>query len=84
MKRVTIDENGYKVAIMKIRARKFVGTVILILFLAIYSLVAMAFTASRLIGVSPIAEPVFFLVAGLAWIIPAGILIRWMQRPDPS
>jgi hypothetical protein len=24
----------------------------------------------------------FFLTTGLAWIIPAGLLIRWMQRPD--
>jgi len=24
----------------------------------------------------------FFLTAGLAWVIPAGLLIRWMQRPD--
>jgi Protein of unknown function (DUF2842) len=24
----------------------------------------------------------YFVTAGLAWIIPAGLLIRWMQRPD--
>ncbi|GBE42747.1 MAG TPA: DUF2842 domain-containing protein [Rhizobiales bacterium] len=69
---------------MKIRTRKFVGTVTLILFLTTYSLVAMAFAASRVVGLSPIVEAVFFLVAGLVWVIPAGILIRWMQRPDPS
>lgn len=69
---------------MKIRTRKFVGTVVLIFFIAIYSIVAMAFAASTVVGVSPVAEAVFFLVAGLVWVIPAGILVRWMQRPDPS
>jgi len=24
----------------------------------------------------------FYLTAGLAWVIPAALLIRWMQRPD--
>jgi len=24
----------------------------------------------------------YFVTAGLAWVIPAGLLIRWMQRPD--
>ena len=69
---------------MKIRTRKFLGTVTLIIFIAIYSLVAMAFAASRVVGASPLAEVGFFLVAGLGWVIPAGILVRWMQRPDPS
>ncbi len=69
---------------MKIRTRKFVGTVTLILFIAIYSLVAMAFAASRVVGAPPFVEAAFFLVAGLAWVVPAGLLVRWMQRPDPS
>jgi len=69
---------------MRIRTRKFVGTVTLILFIAIYSLVVMAFAASRVVGLSYFVEVAFFLVAGLAWIIPAGLLIRWMQRPDST
>lgn len=69
---------------MNIRTRKFIGTVTLVVFLALYALVAMAFAASRVVGLSSLAETAYFLVAGLAWVIPAGILIRWMQRPDPS
>jgi hypothetical protein len=30
------------------------------------------------------AQVIYFFVAGLAWTIPAGLLIRWMQRPDPT
>lgn len=54
------------------------------LFLAAYSIAAMAFAASQIVGGSYIAQVIYFFVAGLAWVIPAGLLIRWMQRPDPA
>jgi hypothetical protein len=66
------------------RTRKFIGTITLLLFLAVYSIAAMAFGASQIVGESHIAQVIYFFVAGLAWIIPAGLLIRWMQRPDPT
>ncbi len=65
------------------RTRKFIGAVILAVFLVAYSIVAMAFGASQIVGESHMAQVFYFFVAGLAWIIPAGLLIRWMQRPDP-
>jgi hypothetical protein len=24
----------------------------------------------------------YYVIAGLGWVIPAGLLIKWMQRPD--
>ena len=69
---------------MTIRTRKFIGTLILVLFIVVYALIAMALGASQVVGGSQILQVVYFFVAGLAWIIPAGILIRWMARPDPS
>jgi hypothetical protein len=36
------------------------------------------------VNASKLVELVFYVVAGLAWVIPAGLLIRWMQRPDPE
>lgn len=67
---------------MSIRMRKFIGTVALVLFLAGYAIVAMAFGASKIIGSSALYEGLYFLIAGLAWVIPAGFLVKWMQRPD--
>lgn len=67
---------------MNMRMRKLVGTVILLVFLGFYALVAMAFGASRIVDESNTAKVIYFLVAGLAWVLPAGLLIRWMQRPD--
>jgi hypothetical protein len=29
-----------------------------------------------------LAQLAYFVVAGLLWVIPAGLLIRWMQRSD--
>lgn len=69
---------------MTIRTRKFIGTVILVLFLAVYAVVAMAFGASQVVGGSYILQVIYFCVAGLAWVLPAGLLVRWMQHPDPS
>jgi len=67
---------------MNIRTRKFLGTVLLVVFLAAYAIFIMALAASQIIGSSRLIEGLFFLVAGLAWVIPAGMLVKWMQRPD--
>ena len=62
------------------RIRKLAGTVILVVFLGIYALVAMAF-AVRLPESSQLAQWTYYVVAGLIWVIPAGAIITWMQRP---
>ena len=69
---------------MRNRTRKFVGTIALLLFLAIYAILAMAVGASQLIIESKSMQWLYFLVAGLVWLIPAGLLVRWMQKPDRS
>lgn len=69
---------------MTIRTRKFIGTVLLVLFMVAYALIAMALGASQIVGGPYILQVIYFLLAGLVWIIPAGILIRWMARPDQT
>ena len=69
---------------MNQRTRKLIGTIILLFFVPIYALVAMTIAAARLPGTSGLEQSVFFLIAGLLWIIPAGVVIRWMQRPEPD
>lgn len=66
---------------MGIRTRKFIGTIVLVAFLAVYAVLAMTIGAARINDQSVLVQTLFYLVAGLAWVIPAGILIRWMQRP---
>jgi hypothetical protein len=67
---------------MTVRTRKLIGTVVLVLFLAFYALVVASLSAGRITTAPALAQFAFFLVAGLAWVVPAGLLIRWMQRPD--
>ncbi len=47
-----------------------------------YALVAMTIGAARLPGTSLWVQTAFYAVAGLIWVIPAGFIIKWMQRPD--
>lgn len=67
---------------MPIRLRKFIGTVLLVVFVIIYVLIAMSVAATRLPGTSHLVQALYYAVAGLLWVLPAGLLIRWMARPD--
>jgi uncharacterized membrane protein YjfL (UPF0719 family) len=71
---------GDKIA-MPIRTRKLIGTIVLILFLAVYCLIAMVGATSAVINGNTALELAYFIAAGLLWVIPAGLLIKWMQRP---
>jgi hypothetical protein len=67
---------------MKIRQRKFIGTVATIAFLIVYALVAMAIGGRYVVGYGPAVELPAFILLGVGWIPVAMILIRWMSRPD--
>jgi len=65
------------------RTRKFIGTIATICFVVIYALLAMALAQSRIIQTSPgVVQAVYYIVLGLAWILPLMPLIKWMERPD--
>jgi hypothetical protein len=67
---------------MTVRTRKLIGTLALLIFVVLYVWAAAAIGAGR-ITLAPIwAQSLYFLAAGLLWVVPAGFLIRWMQRPD--
>lgn len=66
---------------MAVRTRKLIGTVVLLAFLAAYALVIASIGTGRISTATPLAQLAFFFVAGLAWVVPAGLLICWMQRP---
>ncbi len=67
---------------MSIRTRKLVGAILLLLFLAVYSLAAMLVAVVLQVNGSKAAELAFYVVAGLLWVVPAGWLVKWMQKPD--
>lgn len=67
---------------MTARPRKLVGMLALIVFLILYVWVAVAIDAGGITEAYWLVQLAYFLIAGLLWVIPAGLLIRWMQRPD--
>ena len=67
---------------MRTRTRKLIGTIVLLIFLAVYATVAAVIGSGRIALAPQWVQIAFFLTTGLAWVIPAGMLIRWMQRPD--
>ena len=67
---------------MTARTRKLTGTIALLVFLTVYAGAVAAISAGRITLAPPWAQLAFFVVAGLLWVIPAGLLIGWMQRSD--
>lgn len=67
---------------MTTRARKLIGTIVLLLFLAIYGKVAAVIGSGRITLAPAWVQFAYYLTTGLAWVIPAGLLVGWMQRPD--
>jgi hypothetical protein len=67
---------------MRARTRKLIGTLVLLLFLVLYAWVAGVIGAGRISLAPAWVQFAYFLTAGLVWVLPAGLLIRWMQRPD--
>jgi hypothetical protein len=62
--------------------RRFVGTIALVTFVIVYAFVALVIGNVRFGEGSPmLPQMLYYAVAGLAWIVPAGWLIRWMYRP---
>ena len=71
-------------ATMRARTRKLIGTVVLFLFLVVYAWTAMVIGGGRITLAPHWLQFAYFVVAGLLWVLPAGFLIRWMQRPDKT
>jgi len=67
---------------MRRRARKLIGTVVIMVFVLIYGPIAMALAESRILEAHQAVQVVAYIILGLAWIIPILPLIRWMERPD--
>ena len=67
---------------MKVRQRKFVGILLVLAVLAGYAVIAASLGDLLVGGAPPTVQIIYYAIAGLLWVIPAGLVIRWMQRPD--
>ena len=69
---------------MRKSIRKLIGTVVLLVFVMTYALIAMALAEGRILQAPEAVKVTAYIVLGLAWVLPVMPLIRWMEKPDPD
>jgi hypothetical protein len=65
---------------MPIRLRKLIGAIALIVLVVAWALVAMAVAQFPVIRGNGLIEVAYYVVAGLGWVLPGMLLVRWMIR----
>ncbi len=70
------------ISLMPIRTRKFLGTIALLLVVVVWSLTGMAVAQAPWLASSGLLQAIFYVVAGIGWVLPAMPIISWMARPD--
>jgi hypothetical protein len=68
---------------MRGRFRKLIGTTVMILFVPVYAISAMALAQARPLREAPMLIQILcYAGLGLVWIVPLMPLIKWMEKPD--
>jgi hypothetical protein len=67
---------------MTMRTRKLIGAFGLLALVMVWSLIAMALAQSVLTDINGLVAAIYYIVAGLGWVLPAMLLVKWMGRPD--
>jgi hypothetical protein len=69
---------------MPIRVRKLIGSLALLVLIAAWTMLSMALAYAVFRVEVPILAAVYYVVAGIGWVLPAMPLVSWMLRPDPK
>ena len=69
---------------MRIRTRKFFGTIFLLMLVVVWSLLGMTIAQTPFLAGNGWAQAIFYVVAGLGWVLPAMPIVSWMARRDPE
>lgn len=67
---------------MRIRTRKFLGTIALLVLVVVWSLLGMAVAQMPWLAASGLYQAIFYVVAELGWVLPAMPIVSWMAKPD--
>jgi len=63
------------------RVRRPLGAAMLLVFIPLYALIVVQIAVVHIPEGDTLANTVYFAITGLAWIFPAGLIIRWMLKP---
>ncbi|MCW5691236.1 MAG: DUF2842 domain-containing protein [Pseudolabrys sp.] len=69
---------------MPVRLRKLIGAVALLALVMVWALLAMALAQSALTDINGFVATLYYIVAGLGWVLPAMPIIAWMSKPDKA
>ncbi|NWH08501.1 MAG: DUF2842 domain-containing protein [Alphaproteobacteria bacterium] len=69
---------------MPSRIKKLIGTIVMLIWLAVYAMIAMTIGVAILPGAAWPIELAYYAIAGLAWTLPLFPLIWWMNKPGPD
>ncbi len=69
---------------MPLRLRKFIGAIALFVLVIVWALVAMALAQVPAIRDNALASTLYYVIAGLGWVVPAMPIVAWMSRRAPS
>lgn len=66
---------------MPVRLKKFIGTILIVILVIVYALMATTIATYRLAESAWYVHLLYFFLTGILWVVPAMFLIRWMARP---
>ncbi len=61
-------------------AKKFIGLLVILAWLLIYSLIAMRVAVDVLPHANWLTTLLYYAVTGTVWIVPIGLMLPWMHR----
>jgi len=68
---------------MTVRAKKLIGTILILIWLPVYALLASGLAVLILPRASGFTAFLFYAIAGMLWAVPVGLMFPWMFR-DPT
>ena len=66
---------------MPVRLRKFIGMILIVVLVVVYSILAIIVAVKVLATAPAWAVFLYFLVSGLLWVLPAMLIVKWMAGP---
>ncbi len=68
---------------LRAHSKKLIGTLATLVWLVVYSLIAMGVGAHILPHANGFTTFLYYVLAGTVWIIPVGLMLPWMYREPP-
>jgi len=63
------------------RIRKLIGAIVLLVLVTVWALLAMVVAQFAFASSNNVAAWLFYVIAGLGWVLPAMPVVSWMSRP---